>query len=234
MPEPESPPSASNGKPMQVVIVGCGRVGAELALTLCRQGRVTVVDQQAQAFDQLGPEFNGRTVQGEGFDPEVLRRAGIESAGALAAVTSSDSVNVVAARLAREMFHVPRVVARVYNPRRLPVYETFHIDTVVSTTWGAQRIAQMLIDPWLVSVFSAGAGEVQLVEVHVPEAWAGRAMDDLVPSDSGRVAAITRRGRAALPQAQMPLESGDRLLICLTQDGLRRLQERLGVEKESA
>ena len=234
MPEATNPPIAAQGKPMRVVIVGCGRVGSELALTLCPQGRVTVIDQQAEAFDQLGPEFDGRTVQGEGFDPDVLRRAGIETAGALAAVTSSDSVNVVAARLAREMFHVPRVVARVYNPRRMPVYQAFHLDTVVSTTWGAQRIAQMLLDPSLVTVFSSGGGEVQVVEVRVPAEWAGRSVEDLVLPEAGRAAAITRQGRASIPEARVLLEPGDRLLVSLTQDGLRHLKERLALEKENA
>ncbi|HSB89992.1 MAG TPA: TrkA family potassium uptake protein [Anaerolineales bacterium] len=218
---------------MTIVVVGCGRVGAELALTLCRRATVTVVDQEARAFDQLGPDFEGRTVQGEGFDPVVLRRAGVESAGALAAVTSSDSVNVVAARLARDTFRVPRVVARVYNPRLLPVYQAFGLDTVTSTTWGAQRIAERLLEPPLTTIFSAGNGEVHVVEIRVPPAWAGRPIDQAgIP---GRLMAVTHAGRAYLPDGPEPLEAGDRLLVGLTQDDLEALRRQLdAIGKASA
>jgi trk system potassium uptake protein TrkA len=218
-----------NADSMRVLIIGCGRVGAELALALCNECLVTIVDQKGEAFDQLGPDFRGRTVEGEGFDPAVLRRAGIEAAGALAAVTSSDSVNVVAARLARDTFRVPRVVARVYNPRRLSIYETFHIDTVVSTTWGAQRIAQMLLDPPLAVVSAVASGEVHLVEVRAPASWSGRELESVFPDASARVAAITRGGHAYLPASGARLEAGDRLLVSLTKDGLLRLRSDLGL-----
>jgi len=233
MPEAVVPMAAAddlNANSMRVLIIGCGRVGAELALALCNECLVTIVDQKGEAFDQLGSDFRGRTVEGEGFDPAVLRRAGIEAAGAVAAVTSSDSVNVVAARLARDTFHVPRVVARVYNPRRLSIYETFHIDTVVSTTWGAQRIAQMLLDPPLAVVSVVGAGEVQLVEVQAPAGWSGRQLESIFPDGGARVAAITRGGRAYLPASEARLEVGDRLLVSLTKDGLLRLRSDLGLD----
>ena len=233
MPEAVVPMAAADGlnaNSMRVLIIGCGRVGAELALALCNECLVTIVDQKGEAFDQLGPDFRGRTVEGEGFDPAVLRRAGIEAAGAVAAVTSSDSVNVVAARLARDTFHVPRVVARVYNPRRLSIYETFHIETVVSTTWGAQRIAQMLLDPPLAVVSVVGAGEVQLVEVQAPAGWSGRQLESIFPDGGARVAAITRGGRASLPASEARLEVGDRLLVSLTKDGLLRLRSDLGLD----
>jgi len=233
MPEAIVPAAAADGlhaDSMRVLIIGCGRVGAELALALCNECLVTIVDQKGEAFDQLGPDFRGRTVEGEGFDPTVLRRAGIEAAGAVAVVTSSDSVNVVAARLARDTFHVPRVVARAYNPRRLSIYETFHIDTVVSTTWGAQRIAQMLLDPPLTVVSAVGAGEVQLVEVRAPAGWSGRQVESVFLDGSAQVAAITRGGHASLPASGARLETGDRLLVSLTKDGLLRLKTDLGLD----
>jgi trk system potassium uptake protein TrkA len=233
MPEAVVPAAAADGldaNSMRVLIIGCGRVGAELALALCNECLVTMVDQKGAAFDQLGPDFRGRTVEGEGFDPAVLRRAGIEMAGAVAAVTSSDSVNVVAARLARDTFHVARVVARVYNPRRLSIYETFHIDTVVSTTWGAQRIARMLLDPPIAVVSAVGGGEVQLVEVQAPASWSGRQLASVFPDGRARVAAITRGGRASLPASGARLETGDRLLVSMTKDGLLRLKSDLGLD----
>jgi len=184
---------------MNVIIVGCGRVGVELALSLCQRHVVTVIDINAHAFDRLGSDFRGRTVQGEGFDREVLKRAGIENADALAAVTTSDNVNVVVARIARDLYHIPRVVARVYNPRRIPIYEKFGLQTVASSSWGAQRIEQLLLHPGIQSIFSAGNGEVQLYEISVPKEWTGHPLGDLVPAQGAVATALVRGGRATLP-----------------------------------
>src|SRR3990170_3610224 len=120
----------------EIVVVGCGRVGAELAMSISRQGHtITVIDVNPRTFDRLGPNFKGKTVQGEGLDRDVLQRAGIETAHALAAVTASDSANIVTARIARDLYHVPHVVARVYNPRRAPIYEKLNLQTVASSSW---------------------------------------------------------------------------------------------------
>lgn len=212
---------------MNVMIVGCGRVGVELALSLCHQHSVAVIDINARAFDRLGSDFRGRTVQGEGFDREVLKRAGIESADALAAVTSSDNVNVVVARIARDLYHIPRVVARVYNPRRLPIYEKFGLQTVASSSWGAQRIEQLLLHPGLHSLFSAGNGEVQLYEISVPEEWSGRPLSELVPVQGAVTMALVRCGRAMLPERATPLQAQDLLHVSATAEGVAGLRRRL-------
>ena len=99
---------------MRIIIIGCGRMGAGWAQALGRGGHtVTVVDRDAAAFDQLGPNFKGQVVVGVGFDREVLLQSGIERADGLAAVTASDETNLIAARLARLVFRVPRAVARL-------------------------------------------------------------------------------------------------------------------------
>src|SRR5512135_817848 len=185
---------------MNVIIVGCGRVGAELALSLCREHLVTVIDPDPRSFDRLGLDFSGRTVQGEGLDRDALIRAGIESADALAAVTSSDNVNVIVARIARDLFHVKRVATRIYNPRRLPIYEKLNLQTVSSSSWGAHRIEQLLTHPGVQSVVSAGDGEVQVYEIAVPQEWAGRRLAELVPADSAVPVSVTRGNRSSLPR----------------------------------
>ena len=130
---------------MRIIIIGCGRMGAGLAQTLCQRGHtVTVVDRNAAAFDQLGPSFEGQTVVGVGFDREVLLRAGIERADGLAAVTASDETNLVATRLARLMFRVPRAVARLYDPRKAGIYRRLGVQTITTTAWGIHRIAEQL------------------------------------------------------------------------------------------
>ena len=154
---------------MKFIVVGCGRVGAQLATRLFQQGhQVTVVDIVASAFDNLDPSFRGRTLEGDVLGQDMLRRAGIEGSDGLAAVTSSDTLNAVIAHIARTIFHVPNVVTRNYEPRFTPLYEVFGIQTVAASTWGAQRIEELLCDVSLRTVFSAGNGEVEVYEIIVP------------------------------------------------------------------
>jgi len=212
---------------MKILIVGCGRVGAELAQSVSRQGHdVTVVDVKPDAFNNLGPEFKGRTVQGICFDHEVLKRAGIETTDGFAAATSSDSANIVAARIARDIFHVPNVVARIYDPGRREVYERLGLQTVASSSWGAQRIEQLLIHTGLIDLQTIGHGEVRLLEVKVPEAWVRRPITNLL---EGRaiVGAVTRAGRAFVPRAGDQFQSGDLVYISLEAGLLPKLQAAL-------
>src|SRR5512143_3034452 len=108
---------------MNIIVVGCGRVGVELALSLQAENRVTVIDADSRAFDRLGLHYAGRTVRGDALDREALLRAGIQTADALAAVTASDNVNLIVASVARKIYHIGRVVTRLYNPRRQSIYE---------------------------------------------------------------------------------------------------------------
>jgi trk/ktr system potassium uptake protein len=212
---------------MKVIVVGCGRVGVELALSLQRDHLVTVIDPEARSFDRLGLHFSGRTVQGEGLDRKVLERAGIETTEALAAVTASDNVNVIVARIAREIFHVQRVATRVYNPRRLPIYEKLNLQTVSSSSWGAQRIEQLLIHPGLQSMYAAEDGAVQIYELTVPADWAGRKLADLVPTESAIPVMLGRGGRSLLPATDTIMEADDRLQVSATRAGIILLGERV-------
>ena len=125
---------------MRVVVVGCGRVGAGLAAGLAGAGDVVaVVDKDPKAFERLGEEFTGQTVEGIGFDRDALERAGVARADALVAVTGGDNSNVVAARVARDAYRVPRAIARIHDPRRAALYEELGIVTVSSTGWPCGR-----------------------------------------------------------------------------------------------
>ncbi len=217
------------GNPHQneIIVIGCGRVGAELALAVTRQKfAVTVVDVNPRTFDRLGPEFTGKTVQGEGFDRDVLLRAGIETAHALAAVTASDSANIITARIARDLYHVPHVVARVYNPRRTPIYEKLGLQTVASSSWGAQRIEQLILHPGLQSVYTAGNGEVQVYEVSVPGEWEGKQLGELVPAEGASPVALTHGGRSSLPGREAVLHTNDLLLVAATASAAATLRQR--------
>ncbi|MCC6190245.1 MAG: TrkA family potassium uptake protein [Anaerolineales bacterium] len=210
-----------------IIVVGCGRVGAELAISIDRQHHaLAVMDANPRAFDRLSPEFKGRTVQGDALDQDALRRAGIEQARGLAAVTSSDSANIITARIARDIFHVEHVVARVYEPQRMPIYERLGLQAIASSSWGATRIEQLLLHPGLQSVYSAGNGEVQIYEITVPERWNGRRLSDLLPAGEALAVALARGGRAVLPGAASEIQAHDILQVSASSAGaaeLRRL-----------
>jgi trk system potassium uptake protein TrkA len=130
---------------MQVVILGCGRLGARLASSLVTDGhKVAVVDNNDGAFTRLGPDFAGRTVVGTGIDEDVLKHAGIEHADAFVAVTDQDNTNLMAAQVAKEVFHVGRVICRVYDPLTEEIYKGLGLETICPTVWGASRVREIL------------------------------------------------------------------------------------------
>ena len=220
---------------MNLIVVGCGRVGAELSYRLFKGGhQVTIVDNNRQAFNRLHPDFRGRTLEGEGLAENVLDRAGVKEAHGLAAVTNSDSLNAVVAHTARTFYKVPVVVARNYDPNLRPVIESFGLQTVSSTFWGAQRVEELLINPSQRVVYSAGNGEVEVYEVSVSEAWNGRTLSELMePLKQCYAVAVTRAGRSHLPDQGMSLQTGDILNISSTYDGISAITTRLGGKAEA-
>lgn len=216
-----------------IIIAGCGRVGRELARSIFKRGyTVTVVDPAPHAFDRLGYDFEGRTLQGDIFDQDVLKRTGIKDAFAFAAVTNSDSVNIVTARIARDIYHLPHVIARIYNPRCMPIYEKLGLQTVSSSSWGAQRIEQLILHPGLHSVYSAGNGEVQIYEIIISDEWHGHKLSELVPPKEAVTVAIARGGRASLPAPDTILQVHDVIQISATDEGAALLQQRRNLSKE--
>lgn len=220
---------------MNFIIVGCGRVGAELCYHLFKRGhQIVVVDINREAFNRLHPDFRGRTLEGEGLAEGVLERAGIREADGLAAVTNSDTLNAVVAHAARIIYNVPNVVARNYDPNLRPVIEAFGLQTVGSTYWGAQRVEELLMSPSQRMVYSAGNGEVEVYEVQIPEEWDGRTLGDLLgPLKQCYPVALSRAGHAFLPEATMRLQTGDMLDIGSTFEGIGELTTRLSKRVEA-
>ena len=217
---------------MNVIVVGCGRVGSALAYQLYKKGhQVTVVDQAASAFDNLPPDFHGRMEEGDVLSQDVLHRAGIEQADALAAVTNSDSVNAVIAHVARTVYHVSNVVVRNYDSRQRSLHEAFGLQMVSPASWGAQRIEELLSDASLRAVFSAGNAEVEIYELVVPEAWHGRSLQELLPEDQCVAVALTRAGRATLPSCTSYLEAGDVIYLSATLEGMEALHRRMDLRQ---
>ena len=220
---------------MNFVIVGCGRVGAELCYHLFNSGHnVVVVDIDKESFNRLHPDFRGRTLEGEGLAEGVLERAGIREADGLAAVTNSDTLNAVVAHAARTIYNVPNVVARNYDPNLRPIIEAFGLQTVGSTSWGAQRVEELMMNPTQRMVYSAGNGEVEVYEVQIPMEWNGRTLGELLqPLDECFPVALSRAGKSSLPDLQMDLQEGDLLNFSSTFEGMRAMMARLSGKAEA-
>jgi trk system potassium uptake protein TrkA len=183
---------------------------------------VSVVDHEAAAFERLGTGFTGQTVLGAALDREVLLQAGIERADGLAAVTGSDDTNVVLARLARQVFRVPRVVARLHDPRHAEIYLQLGIHTIMPLTWGIQHLSELLSYTHLNTTLSLGSGEVDIVEVELPPLLAGRTVNEITLLGEIHVAAISRAGRTFLPTLGTVFREGDRVhLVVLGSSGAR-------------
>ena len=220
---------------MNFIVVGCGRVGAELSHHLFKRGhQVVAVDSNKEAFNRLHPDFRGRTLEGEGLAESVLERAGIREADGLAAVTNSDTLNAIVAHTAREFYNVPVVVARNYDPNLRAVLEAFGLQIVGSTFWGAQRIEELLMNPLQKMVYSAGNGEVEVYEIQILEEWNGRTLGELLdPLKQCYPVALSRAGRAFLPEVGLKLQTGDLLNVSSTFEGIGALTERLSKKPEA-
>ncbi len=221
---------------MRCVIVGCGRAGSRLAQVLNSQGhRVTVVDEDAAALARV-EALAGRSaaanpvrvVRGFGFDRRTLVEAGIEQADGLAAVTGVDEVNVVVARLARRIFHVPRVVARVYEPRKAEVYLRLGITTISPLAWGVDRMAEALAHAQLSPVLSIGSGEVNVVVLEAPLLLEGRTIQTINLPQEIQVTALRRNGHALLPSPDTIVHAGDMLYVAVQARAAGRLEELVG------
>lgn len=220
---------------MNFFIVGCGRVGSELALRLFQNGHtVVVIDREREALNSLPPDFRGRIIEGDVLSEQMLERAGIAEADGLATVTNSDTLNAVVGHMARTIYNVPIVVTRNYDPAMLSVLEAFGCNVVSSTSWGAQRIQELLLDPSFRTTFSAGNGEVEIYEILIPTAWDGKSLGDLLRNNPGCLpVAITRAGRALLPDSNTALQTGDLLNVSATFVGIKALRAQMDAGTEA-
>jgi trk system potassium uptake protein TrkA len=217
---------------MHVIVVGCGRVGSRLALTLEQAGHsVAVIDKNPSAFRRLPEGWAGRTVTGFGFDRDHLEAAGVKEAGALASVTSGDNSNILSARIARETYEIHNVVARIYDPRRAVIYQRLGIPTVATVTWTTDQVMRRLFPETSVEEWSDPTGLLGLVERSLPEAWAGRQLASLSEKDRFRVLAVSRAGRTQLVESDAVGQEGDVLYLAVYKDAMAELEERLYPER---
>jgi trk/ktr system potassium uptake protein len=208
--------------------MGCGRVGVALTVQLAKAGHsVAIVDKRAEAFDRLPPGFEAQKVVGMGFDREVLERAGIKEADAFVAVSSGDNSNIVSARVAREHYHVPKVIARIFDPRRAEIYERLNIPTVASVRWTAKQIVLMLFHAREEIKESLGGGDLFRMRVEIPPHLVGKSVSELSAEKKILVAGVDRGGQGFIPDPTSTFQEGDVAHVIVQRDGLDLLDQLL-------
>ena len=212
---------------MHVIVVGCGRVGSGLAVSLTAEGHsVAVIDKNERAFRRL-KDWDGQRLVGSGFDRDDLEKAGAERAGALAAVTSGDNTNILTVRIARETYEIPHVVARIYDPRRAEIYQRLGIPTVATVTWTIDQVRRRLLPDDDVREWSDATGRLAMVERSLPDSWAGQPLSELEHPGRLTVIAVTRAGQPRLDARDLTGQEGDVLHLAVLDDALREIDEQL-------
>lgn len=220
---------------MHVVVVGCGRVGSGLARMLRADGHtVAIIDRVEKAFRRLPPDFDGQRIVGVGFDRDRLVEAGIERAGALAAVTNGDNSNILVARIARETYGLERVVARIYDPRRAAIYERLGIATIATVQWATERVLRRIVPDSGEVEWIDPSARVALVERLAPRGIVGRTVAAVEEEAPARVAAVSRLGQSRVASPDLVLQEGDVLYLAVGGDDTGALDEWLAGADEKA
>jgi trk system potassium uptake protein TrkA len=189
-------------------------VGSELGVNLQRLGHdVVIIDKNAKAFERLRSGFEGRTLIGFAFDREVLEEAGIKDASAFASVTSGDNSNILSARVAKEHYRVPQVVARIYDPRRAQIYQRLGIQTVATVRWTTDQILRSLIPDEVPVEYTVDNGEVVVTAIQTPAEAVGKRALEIDKEGLRRVIAVSRFGVPRIPDKNLTLQDGDIIYI---------------------
>jgi trk system potassium uptake protein TrkA len=214
---------------MKVIIVGCGKMGSGLALELVKKGhRVTVVGTSMEEFSMLGIGFQGETIVGVGFDQQVLEQAGIKRADAIVACTKSDETNAVIGRISRNIYKVPRVISRLYDPRKAEIYRSLGIQTIATTSWGVKHAMELLSYDQLDGVTSLGNGDVDIIRVETTEMLVGKKIADLTVAGEFHVVAVSRQNQTFLQTLGTQLQKGDVVYFSVLGTSQKKLKHMLG------
>ena len=215
---------------MNAIIVGCGKLGSGLALNLIQKGyAVTVIDENPETFEMLGKTFPGQTIVGLGFDRDILEKAKVRSADALIACCKSDVTNALIGRISRNIYKVPHVISRIYDPRKAEIYHTLGIQTISATTWGIKRVSEMLSYSQLDSVTTIGDDNVELVRIDTPALLVNKTVNELSAIGEIQVVAISRDFKTFLPTLGTTFQKNDVIYIAVISSSVKRLKSILGL-----
>ncbi|WP_238882853.1 TrkA family potassium uptake protein [Clostridium sp. YIM B02551] len=215
---------------MKVIVVGLGRMGTGLSLNLVKKGhQVTVIDSNPEVFNGLGKDFKGTKIVGFGFDRDVLTKAQIDKVDAVVSCTTSDEINAVIARIARNIYKVPRVVARLYDSRSADIYHRLGIQAVSTTTWGIERATEMLTYNQLDSVYEMGNGHVNLVRIEIPSLLVGHTVNELTVIGEIQIVSISRNNKTFIPTRGTVFEAEDVIYMSVISSAINKLKSMLGI-----
>ena len=210
---------------MKFIIIGCGRMGAGLSVALRKYGHtITLIDKDSGAIERLDPPYRDHAVLGTGFDRDILCKAGIGHADGLAAVTNSDEANVIIARLARLVFHVPKAVARLVDPRKEDIYRRLGVQIVAPVYWAINLFVDLLSYSELDAMMTIGSGQVEIVQAEVPPLLIGRKIGAVAVPGEIHVVAVSRNGKTFLPSSETIFLKDDLMHIAVLTDSAGHLR----------
>ena len=215
---------------MYIIIIGCGRIGSELARLLTEaRHNVVVIDKDSASFANLGSGFNGVTMMGDGFDVDLLKEAGIEHADAFCAVTDSDNVNVMSGQVAKKIFHIAKVVTRINDAQYNHIYEELGIETVSSTRLLASMVRNKIIESRF-STFLLYSDEVSVMEIEVTDKTKGKKIKDLNTTKELLIAAIVKKeGGTFVANPEDSVAEGDVLVGVVKMESVAGIKKRMGL-----
>jgi len=210
---------------VNIMIVGCGRVGSQLAVLLSQEGHnVAIIDKNADSFKRLGGTFNGVMAVGNAFDEKLLRELKIEKQDAFVSVTSGDNTNLMASQIARKMFKVPRVIARVYDPERADIYKKFDLDIISGTILVAAMIRDKIIENRFTG-YLIETGELGVIEIIASKDLEGKRVSDLNIPDEFSVVVIERKKKVIITETFTKIELGDKIMGLVRTTSLKKVRQ---------
>lgn len=214
---------------MYVIIVGCGRVGSELGKLLSNEGHdVVIIDKNTASFDRLGGVFNGLTLTGNGFDLNLLRQAGIEKADAFCALTNGDNTNLISAQVAKKIFKVPKVIARVYDPQRAHIYAALGLDVISGTILFAAMIRDKIIESRF-SSYLIETKDLGVIEIEIKDNLAGKTVQEINIAGEFLVTAVKSLHGVIIPEPQTVLKPKDVLMAVVKVASLDKIKRKFGL-----
>lgn len=216
---------------MEVIVVGCGRVGAAISILLSEEGHnVTIIDKKAEAFHRLGKNFNGITLLGNGFDLDTLIKAGAKTADAFVVVTNGDNTNIMACQVAKDIFKIPRVIARLYDPRRAEIYQRLGLTILSGTTLVASMIRDKLIESSFSSYFIETRG-MGIIEIPITKKFSGKKTGHLNRKDEFLISTIIKKKGAIIPSPTTIVEEGDIAIGIVRTESVPKIKRFFGIEE---
>ncbi|WP_187119019.1 potassium channel family protein [Bacillus marasmi] len=214
---------------MRAIIVGCSHMGAGLAMNLQAKGHeVTIIDREKDAFKKLPKVFHGQTIVGFGIDKKTLEAVQIHLADAVITCTDNDETNALLARIAKNEYRVPQVIARIYDPRKADIYQSFGIQTISSIAWGIQRVTELLSYNQFDSVWIPDNGKVEMIRIESPALLIGHPVRELTSAGEIKVVTITRNNKAFIPVSGTTIKAYDVLYLVVATSAIQKLKAMLG------